>query len=164
MNVLMTYLPAKYERYVAIGLLVVAIFLMIFTLKNDFSFWKMAHQPIVTIEISKPQIFVSEEQIALIPTWHLLGIAPAALPGTQLQVQLTGIMMSNPEKYSEAIISISNEPSRVYHEGDTLKGMSVTVHSITQDSVILDNGGRLEKLSLERPLLEFHGLPKASGG
>ncbi|MDX1901172.1 MAG: type II secretion system protein N [Gammaproteobacteria bacterium] len=162
-------LSNKQERSMGIGAIVVLLILIVLTIKNDFSLWWDVHHVTATPPVPAETIMTASlaEKITQIPQWHLFGAAASdqsALPGTRLQAVLSGVMMASPEQNSEAIISVAGQPAKVYRVGDALSGMSVRVHSITNDGVILENGGHLEKLSLERSPLEFHGLPKSSGG
>lgn len=96
-----------------------------------------------------------------IPAVHVFGKAGAqGLPITSLQLRLLGIIKAVPNKYSRVIISEKNQPGKVYQVGDILSS-GIRVYEINDDSVVLDNGGNLETLPLERPGLEFQGKPKS---
>ena len=101
--------------------------------------------------------------IAQIPERHVFGkfgvTQTAGLPVTSLQLRLIGVVKSYPEKYSRVIISEGNQPGKVYQVGDTLSS-GVRVYGITDDGVVLDNGGTYEKLPLQRSGLSFQGKPK----
>lgn len=99
--------------------------------------------------------------IEQIPSEHVFGKAGAqGLPITSLQLRLLGIIKAVPNKYSRVIISEKNQPGKVYQVGDILSS-GIRVYEINDDSVVLDNGGNLETLPLERPSLEFQGMPKS---
>lgn len=94
------------------------------------------------------------ERVAQIPKWHLFGeygVAQksAVLPITSLQIVLTGIVKGEPESVSRVFISEGGKPGKVYQVGDVLES-GVKVYAITEDSVVLQNGGQLEKLPLRR--------------
>src|SRR5436190_6094766 len=95
------------------------------------------------------------KQIAEIPERHLFGKygvieQSALLPVTSLQIRLVGVIKSAPENFSRVIISESNQSGKLYKEGDILPSTGVKIYAITQDGVILNNSGRLEKLPLQR--------------
>ena len=98
--------------------------------------------------------------IASIPDEHLFGKAfskSGDVPITNLQLRVTGIVKVQDEEngsYSKAYISISGQPSKIYQVGDSLP-YGVKVYAISHDTVILENGGRLEKLPLPREKLVF---------
>lgn len=103
------------------------------------------------------------QRIAKLPDQHLFGqsriLSNADLPITSLQLHLVGVIKAEPEEFSRVIISEAGQPSKVYRVGDVLSS-GVKIHGITQDGVVLENGGRLEKLPLQRPPLLFQGMPK----
>jgi len=167
MTFLSQLISPQRERQIGIGVIMLALLLLIITLANYFLFWRNLTQPAVVADVVVPTQLNFATKTTDISNWHLFGLAPvdqSILPGTQLQAELTGVMVAIPDQFSAAIISTASQPSRVYRIGDTLAGMQVRVSSITKDSVVLDNGGHLEKLSLQRTSLEFHGLPKSIGG
>ncbi len=103
------------------------------------------------------------KQIAQIPEWHLFGKQGEStiLPVTSLQIHLVGVIKATPEQFSRVIISESNQPGKIYGIGDTLPSSGVKIYAITSEGVVLDNGGRLEKLPLQRTPLIFQGMPKS---
>ena len=111
---------------------------------------------------------LSEEKTAdltsQVPHMHLFG-TPATpdtvLPITSLQLKLIGVVHSTPDHLSRVIISEAGQPGKVYRVGESFSG--VKVNAITPDGVILDNGGQLEKLPLQRHELEFRGRPQSNG-
>ena len=113
-----------------------------------------------TLHTTKP---ASDQTLAFImqlPDQHLFGGSGTAdLPITSLQLHLIGIIQADPEGASHVIISSAGQPGKVYQTGDTLTS-GVHIKSITADGVILENGGRMEKLPLSRPPLTFQGMPK----
>lgn len=101
--------------------------------------------------------------IAQIPEQHIfgkIGSSNGRLPITSLQLRLVGVIKAVPEKFSRVIISEGGQPGKVYQVGDSLSG-DVRINSIAPDGVVLDNGGRLEKLPLQRQPLLFQGKPKS---
>jgi type II secretory pathway component PulC len=91
------------------------------------------------------------QMIAQIPEEHLFGKVGlnGSVPITSLQLRLIGVIKSDPENFSRVIISESGQPGKVYGIGDSLPS-GITINSIVDDGVILENDGRLEKLPLQR--------------
>lgn len=105
----------------------------------------------------------SSDLIQHIPEWHLFGSSAKSadtsiLPVTSLQLSLIGIVQAVPNNKSSVIISEANQAGKVYLVGDTLP-VGVKVDAITEDGVILENAGRLEKLPLQRQPLSFQRMP-----
>lgn len=103
--------------------------------------------------------------IATLPDQHLFGKQGvieqnAYLPVTSLQLRLVGVIKTESEKFSRVIISEAGQLAKVYQVGDSLSS-GVRINAITQDGVILENSGHLEKLPLQRPKLSFNGMPKS---
>ena len=98
------------------------------------------------------------DNIETIPNNHLFGIAFAKgnVPITNLQLRVTGIVKVNNEQEnnSKAYISMSGQSSKIYQVGDSLLN-GVKIYAISNDSVILETDGRLEKLPLPREILQF---------
>lgn len=110
-----------------------------------------------------PRSVQSSDLIREIPAWHLFGNAAKStdtsiLPITSLQLRLIGIVHAVPESKSSVMISEANQVGKVYLVGDTLP-VGVKVDAITEDGVILENAGRLEKLPLQRQPLSFQQMP-----
>ncbi len=100
--------------------------------------------------------------IALLPEEHLfgkIGVNDGALPITSLQLSLIGVVKSDPDTKSRVIISEAGQPGKVYAIGDSLSS-GIIVNSISDDGVLLENDGHLEKLPLHRQGLTFQGMPK----
>lgn len=121
--------------------------------------WQLAHQSLNHNITSKNTADINQ-LIMDIPNQHLFGkaLTQGAVPVTNLQMQVTGIVKNNDDA-SKVYISISGQPSKIYRTGDTLP-YGVKIYKITADTVIFENDGRLEKLSLAREKLEFK--PKGS--
>lgn len=116
--------------------------------------------PTVSQELSESKL----AKIAALSELHLFGKYGALeqrsdLPITSLQLRLVGIIQAEPENTSRVMISENGQPAKIYQIGDSLPS-GVKVHSVTRNTVILENGERLEKLPLQRPTLEFKGMPK----
>lgn len=119
--------------------------------------WLLSQQ-VLTLPVTTPA--ESTDLVARIPDEHLFGKSFAEggeVPLSNLQLRITGIVKINDDEGSngsKVYISIEGQPSKIYQVGDTLP-YGVKVHEITNDSVILENNGRLEKLPLPREKLQF---------
>lgn len=110
------------------------------------------------------QLFADQTMalIKQIPDHHLFGasgIKTTNLPITSLQLRLIGIVQADPVSASRVIISEADQPGKIYQTGDSLSS-GVRIKIITPNSVILENGGHMEKLPLSRQPLLFQGMPK----
>ena len=157
-------LTMRLEQRTVLGagmaLALLACFLFAYSLWRWYNDWELAHQ-----SLSVPPALTATDEtarlIAAIPDNHLFGQAfskTGEVPLSDLQLRVTGIVKVTNESssaVSKAYISISGQPSKIYQAGDSLP-FGVKVYDITSDSVILENGGRLEKLPLPREKLEFH--------
>lgn len=90
---------------------------------------------------------------------HLFGqsLSKGNLPMTNLQLHLTGIINLEHQTNhlaSKALIAIANQPSKIYKIGDKLP-YGVKIYDIIADTVILENNGHFEKISLPREKLVF---------
>ena len=127
------------------------------------------------IHLVRPKIFVNDTihtadnelilRINEIPNLHLFGTAAelntsAVIPITSLALRLVGITKAVPENLSRVIISENGRTGKLYQVGDLLPE-GVRVYSILDDGIILENGGRLEKLPFQRHQLHFQGMPQS---
>lgn len=157
----------EWGRRTGLGVLVVAACLLLYTSISMFVTWRsdylISHARTATSSASASNSDNISKWIAQIPEHHLFGKFGAVtqgLPVTSLQLRLVGVVKSIPEEDSRVIISEGGQPGKVYRVGDTLSS-GVKVQAITEDGVVLENGGNLEKLPLQRPELEFQGKPKS---
>jgi general secretion pathway protein C len=138
----------------ALGLIVLASF--IYIVSAWYLDWQLAHQEVAPTV--KQDSDANARLIANIPNQHLFGLAATGdMPISNLQLRVTGIAReadAQNENVSKAYISIAGAPSKIYQVGDSLPD-GVKVYEITQDTVILENGGQLEKLPLPRGKLQF---------
>jgi type II secretion system protein C len=160
-------LTTRWGRRCALAGIVCIAGLIIFTIGNEINDWLILFN-----HPAAPQIFASDSadtaneltlNIKQIPNWHLFGesttVATQTLPITSLQLRLIGVLHASDAQSSRVIISQASQPGKSYGVGDTLTG-AVKIYAISQDAVILDNSGHMEKLPLARPPLLLHGLPK----
>lgn len=138
---------------------VVLLYLMVTTWRRDIQLIHKEASPTHFAMASNEDANLVEE----LPDQHIFGNAGLAqgaiLPITSLQLSLVGVIKTEPEKFSRVIISERGKPAKVYQIGDVLTS-GVKVYSITREGVVLENGGRLEKLPLQRSPLLFQGMPK----
>jgi hypothetical protein len=117
--------------------------------------WNIAHQTAPSTEQLQNK---TVNLIAAIPGNHLFGKpAGGKIPISSLELRVTGIVKVEDEQgneVSKAYISQSGQPAKIYQVGDSITN-GVKIHSITTDTIILDNGGELEKLPLPRQPLVF---------
>lgn len=146
------------QRYLMAIAAALSLFVVI-TFCYDFTAWyfdwKLAHQ-VLTNKVKLDDS--SARLIASIPNQHLFGLSETGeMPITNLQLRVTGIAReanAMGENVSKAYISIAGSPSKIYQVGDSLPD-GVKINDIKPDTVILENGGRLEKLPLPREPLQF---------
>ena len=159
-------LANHWSRPAGLGAILVAGILFCATLIHDIIAWhsdyKLTQQQPTAVDTAlKNQTL---EKIINLPELHLYGQYGAAnqstIPVTSLQFHLLGIIKKTPDKYSRVIISEAGGPGKVYQIGDTLSS-GVKVYAITENSIILENAGRFEKLPLTRSPLPFQGKPKS---
>lgn len=162
---ILPFLTSVWGQRLSWGMLTLVSLLFLNTLiKSPLSWYsdnKLGKAKVVAMELpSLPT--QSSDLIQQIPAWHLFGNAAksdtSVLPITSLQLRLIGIVHAVPENKSSVMISEANQVGKVYLVGDMLP-VGVKVDAITEDGVILENAGRLEKLPLQRQPLSFQRMP-----
>lgn len=155
MMILNRQLNQRYLMAIAAGLALLVMMTLCYDISAWYFDWKLAHQTLtakVKIDDSSARL------IASIPNQHLFGLSETGeMPITNLQLRVTGIAReanAMGENVSKAYISIAGSPSKIYQVGDSLPD-GVKINDIKPDTVILENGGRLEKLPLPREPLQF---------
>jgi hypothetical protein len=145
--------------YLAAGVLLLLVVTTFFSsLWQWHSDWVLIHQPAPAAQTV--QADQTTAMIRSLPDAHLFGQAFSntnGMPITNLQLRVTGIVKTNTDSgnnVSKAYISISGQPAKIYEVGDSLP-YGVKVYSISDEAVILENDGHLEKLPLPREQLEF---------
>ena len=141
------------------GLLISLISLSIYTswfiIHSWRSDWQLAHHKTSPVALLKSQPDDQVAQVNALPLRHLFGQAIHSvgnMPLTNLQLHLTGIVHGYAE--SKAYIAIASQPGKIYRTGDRLSD-GAKIYAITDDTVVLQNDGRLEKITLARHPLEF---------
>jgi len=86
---------------------------------------------------------------------------PGDAPQTSLPLVLTGIMAGDDPKYGLAILGQSAQSTKVFAVGDNLPG-GAKLQSVYSDYVMIDRGGRLEKLVLPRQIAAGGAPPSAA--
>lgn len=152
-------------RQVGLGLAGLFGVAAVFTFGNMFLNWRsdyvLSHQPVILKRTSS----VFDENallIAQIPEQHIFGLQAgddAFLPISSLQLRLTGIIKVKDDSKSKIIVSEAGKPGKIFGIGDELAS-GIKINTINDDGVILENGGKLEKLPLVRSSLIFHEKPK----
>ncbi len=97
--------------------------------------------------------------IADIDSWHLFGthlsqtLNADDLPITAMNIQLVGLMLAIPARYSQVLIGIPGFAEKIYTVGDNIPGGAKI------DRITLRRGGKLESLRLPGQRLEFASPP-----
>jgi type II secretory pathway component PulC len=145
-----------------IAIAVFSLFLCITLVKIPLAWhsdYVLAHTQTIT-KTTQPFADQTMAFILQLPNQHLFGASETThLPITSLQLHLVGIIQADSENASRVIISEANQPGKIYQIGDSLLS-GVRIKAITANSVILENGGHIEKLPLSRPPLTFEEMPK----
>lgn len=158
-------LNTEMGKRASFGALALGSLLFLSILINNLVDWKHDFTLVHVKANTTRKTFVSDDIQTLItgiPGSHLFGKPGeqnAVLPITSLQLRLLGVNKSTPENFSRVIISEAGQPGKVYKVNDMLSS-GVKIQAITSYEVVLENGGRLEKLPLQRMPLAFQGLPK----
>ncbi len=161
--ILAPYLVSYWGRRVAKGAIGLAAVLLLCTLVEGIIWIATLPSSLKAVQVSVPHTHIqSPPDLA---TLHLFG-APvtvvgsndvASLPPTALQLTLHGLFTNTRTKMSEALISAPGQSTKAYHVGSSVPG-GATVYEILDDGVVLQRGGKLEKLILPVHPLHF-GVP-----
>ena len=109
-------------------------------------------------DLSTPLTELSE----VVQKAHLFGYHPqasAAMPVTSSELHLMGIIQVGTQDEgadntaSKAIVSANGGVGKVYQVGAIFPN-GIKLNAIHPDSIVLDNGGHLERLPLQRKMLE----------
>jgi hypothetical protein len=130
-------------------------FSMIYAWFGDFS---LARQKAPSAHIATG-VDAESQLIAQIPAQHLFGSSEDFLPITSLQLHLTGILTSGNKETAKVIISQNGQVGKVFALGDAIAS-GIKINAINEDGIVLEHGGKLEKLPLARAPLEFQAAPK----
>ncbi len=164
-NIVSPFLTGLWGRRLCWAALTIVCLLFLVTIIQTPLTWysdsKLTKAQAIIMDLPHPA--QSSDLIQQIPEWHLFGNAAKSadtsiLPVTSLQLRLIGVVRAVPDHKSSVIISEANQVGKVYLVGDTLP-IGVKVDAITEDGVILENAGRLEKLPLQRQPLSFQEMP-----
>lgn len=117
--------------------------------------WRLVQQKLAPINVTHHDDN-SQNLIASLPNTHIFGkpVSAGSVPLSSLQFKVSGIVKTDVSKDSKVYISLAGGESKIFHVGDKLP-YGVKVYEITPDSVILENDGHLEKLTLTREKLQF---------
>lgn len=153
----------EWGRRIGLGILVGMVLLLLYTAVSSlFTLYASFSSKTPVAQVVSKDTDNAGNLITRIPDYHLFGgaLGQGAVPITSLQLHLIGVIKADPEKFSRVIISERSKAGKVYQVGDNVTS-GVSVYSISADGVILQNGGRLEKLPLQRIPLMFQGMPKS---
>jgi type II secretory pathway component PulC len=160
-------MSSEKSRYVSFVTLALALVLSAATLLGMFHNWyadyKISHQALAAgnlVNLADAQT----QQIDNIPAQHIFGSQATEdadfLPITSSQIHLTGIINDADAGTSRVIISEAGQPGKIYSIGDEVLS-GIKINAINDDSVVLEHGGRFEKLPLVRASLAFKDSPKS---
>jgi type II secretion system protein C len=152
------------SRHAAMAAFVIVALLLAYTLGSTLYSWYIDFKspPVAASEAHNDSANSEAQLITDLPKQHLFGQSAgddAFLPVTSLQLRLTGIMRDPNEKRSVVIISEGGQPGKVYSIGDAVLN-GIVINAINEDGIVLEHGGRLEKLLLVRQPLTFQEAPK----
>lgn len=162
-------IDARYHRHLTFGIAAAVIALSLTTagyaVYQWYADWQLAHSELP----AAPALSSTDKTralVAAIPNEHIFGQAATGLgnmPISNLQLRVTGISKiegddEEAQSLSRAYISMAGQPSKIYKIGDNLP-YGVKVYDITADTVVLENGGKLEKLPIPRDQLQFKPKP-----
>ena len=148
----------KQQALLGTGVLLIILICitLLFAFNQWYHDWQLTHAPL--FHSAPPINQDSMSLIASLPKQHLFGksFEDSEVPISNLQLQVRGIVKveNDQNNFSKAYISIAGQPSKIYQLGDSLPD-GVKIYDITEEAVILENEGRLEKLPLPREKLEF---------
>ncbi len=137
------------QRASRIALVAVAVLFTLTVLTELWSLRATGDTVDASVIVAVPHA-TAAQQVDNAAVGRLFGRAATHLPITQLQLQLTGIMQTGDGKASQAIIAQPDQPDQILHVGDSVGTTGVKLYAINQDNVVLENGGQLETLVLQR--------------
>jgi type II secretory pathway component PulC len=153
-------LTSERGRYLGLFLMILFGVLSIGTLIKIPFDWHADHALSHPPESTPTILHLTDQTSALIkqiPYQHLLGrpdTEQSILPMTRLPFALIGIIQSTSNTISRAIISNAGQSGKIYHIGDRLSS-DIKISAIHSEDIVVDNGGHLEKLPLQRPPIIF---------
>lgn len=103
-------------------------------------------RPVNLTAVAALQLFGAPEREVTVPV--------VVAPQTRLRLRLLGIVATDAENRSRALVQVERGAVVVLAVGDELPGGIATVHAIEQGRILLRRGGALESLELERPQLD----------
>ncbi len=118
----------------------------------------------------------SKDSLEGVISQHLFGVVPVPVkvekkvveppkvvnaPKTKLNLILTGIISSSGAGPSFAMIEISRGETGLVAVGNKIGKTGATLHAIESDHILIDRGGEIEKLLLERSQLELDSVSSA---
>ena len=74
-----------------------------------------------------------------------------AAPQTKLKLKLIGVMASEDQNMSRAMIQVNSKGMKTYSIGDSIDGTDAQLHMVENEKVILDRKGNLESLAMGLP-------------
>jgi type II secretory pathway component PulC len=161
------FIASEKGRYASFAVLALAGVLLLLALVNMVGSWHadfiISHSTTASTGMSN---YADNEtaQIDKIPALHVFGYQATEdtdfLPVTSAQLRLTGILRNPENNSSRVIISSSGQTGKIFSIGDEVLS-GIKINAVNDDSVVLERGGRFEKLPLVRTALLFKEQPKS---
>ncbi len=157
-----TQLVSKYQQDQRLAWAVTAIFALLLC----YSFWQFIqvftkyNQP--TLEETRPLPII--QPTANVAQWHLFGSYISnieSLPEAQLNITVVGIFYASNPDNSQVLLSSAGAPAKVFKLHQTIPG-GAKIKEILQDTIVLEQNGKLQKLRLKVPNLQFAPLPQGN--
>ena len=126
--------------------------------------WRAKQKAEKPAAIKKPQVN-SPQNTRQVANRYLFGkkkldakLATTKAPATRLNLKLIGVIATQEDGVSKAIIQIGNANIGVYSTGDKLPKGNATIERIEGTQVLLLRNNKLESLAIIRPELEEKDL------
>lgn len=140
----------RYAKWIITGLLVVLSLLILHAVVSVFLF----SYPVENSQLQTPATLQTKNKEhhlknTLFGEYVPKDLDKAHVKKSMLNLQLVGILLSDPESESQAVIRLSNGEEKVYKTGDELPG-DVVIKRIMSHGVLVEHSGGLESLSLPK--------------
>jgi type II secretory pathway component PulC len=86
---------------------------------------------------------------------------PTKVPATRLKLTLYGVVASDRENLSKAIVGVDGKKPELHGLGDSVPNTNAIIHAISPERILLNRNGKFESLVIDRPKLENHSAQKS---
>lgn len=127
--------------------------------------YALHHQPLPKVQQDQSQTAVKPKMSSQIANLPLFGdyvpqnIDDSAIRKSSLNLKVVGVIYAESEEDSQAMIRSSKGEEKMYRIDDILPGGAI-IKRITPFGVVINQGGRLESLSLPKDELIFSPPPQ----